>query len=72
MASMKQFLEDEAGAVTVDWVVLTAALAGIGIGIVAVVRSGAINAADETAVFLCKGDIDAPKFDLKMSGEACE
>ncbi|MFT4151698.1 MAG: hypothetical protein QM656_15970 [Paracoccaceae bacterium] len=30
MGSLKRFLRDEAGSVTVDWVVLTAALVGVG------------------------------------------
>ena len=37
---IKNFRNDESGAVTVDWVVLTAALVGIGIAIVGTVRTG--------------------------------
>ncbi|WP_375550450.1 pilus assembly protein [Rhodophyticola porphyridii] len=33
-------MESESGAVTVDWVVLTAALVGLGIAVVAVVVTG--------------------------------
>ncbi|WP_282025617.1 hypothetical protein [Limimaricola cinnabarinus] len=36
----KSFANDEAGAVTVDWVVLTAAIVGIGVAILATVSDG--------------------------------
>ncbi len=36
---IKNFAKDESGAVTVDWVVLTAAIVGLGIAVVASVRS---------------------------------
>ena len=39
-ATIKTFLNDESGAVTVDWVVLTAALVGLGIAAMGVVRGG--------------------------------
>ncbi len=38
---IKTFARDEDGAVTVDWVVLTAAIVGLGIAVLASVRSGA-------------------------------
>lgn len=34
------FVKDEDGAVTVDWVVLTAAIVGIGLVVLALVRDG--------------------------------
>lgn len=37
---MKKFVNDEAGAVTVDWVVLTAAMVVIGGSLVGAVNSG--------------------------------
>jgi Flp pilus assembly pilin Flp len=37
---IKNFRNDEDGAVTVDWVVLTAALVGLGIAVLAAVSSG--------------------------------
>lgn len=40
-ALINDFRNDEAGAVTVDWVVLTAAIVGLGIAVVASVRTGA-------------------------------
>ena len=56
---IKNFASNESGAVTVDWVVLTAALVGLGLAVMAVVSngvedlSGDINTqllADHTAV----------------------
>ena len=46
---MKTFKNDEAGAVTVDWVVLTAAIVGLGIAVLATVSDGVEN---------LSGDID--------------
>ena len=37
---IKNFRNDESGAVTVDWVVLTAAIVGLGIAVVATVGGG--------------------------------
>ena len=37
---IKNFRNDEDGAVTVDWVVLTAALVGLGIAVLAAVSTG--------------------------------
>jgi Flp pilus assembly pilin Flp len=39
-ANMKAFAANESGAVTVDWVVLTAAIVGLGIAVIASVRGG--------------------------------
>ena len=38
--SIKAFAADEGGAVTVDWVVLTAALVGLGLAVISVVSTG--------------------------------
>ena len=38
---IKTFTADEDGAVTVDWVVLTAAVVGLGIAVAAAVKTGA-------------------------------
>ena len=38
--AIKTFAADEAGAVTVDWVVLTAALVGLGLAVMGVISSG--------------------------------
>jgi len=37
---LSSFLSDESGAVTVDWVVLTAALVGLGLAVISVVSTG--------------------------------
>lgn len=37
---IKSFAADESGAVTVDWVVLTAALVGLGLAVMGVVSNG--------------------------------
>jgi Flp pilus assembly pilin Flp len=42
----KNFNKDESGAVTVDWVVLTAALVGLGLAVIAVVSNGLSTAAN--------------------------
>jgi Flp pilus assembly pilin Flp len=46
-ANIKNFAADESGAVTVDWVVLTAAIVGLGIAVVASVRGGVENVAEQ-------------------------
>ncbi len=43
----KNFRDDESGAVTVDWVVLTAALVGIAIALVSTVQTGIDEAATD-------------------------
>ncbi len=42
----KRFRKDEAGAVTVDWVVLTAAVVGLGIIVLNTIRPGITGAAN--------------------------
>ena len=46
MNFMKNFAADESGAVTVDWVVLTAAIVGLGIAVLTSVSTGAELMAD--------------------------
>ena len=43
----KNFANDEAGAVTVDWVVLTAAIVGLGLAVIASVRTGTSDLATD-------------------------
>jgi Flp pilus assembly pilin Flp len=43
---MTNFRNDEDGAVTVDWVVLTAAIVGLGIAILTTVQTGTQSLAD--------------------------
>ena len=40
LATLKTFAADESGAVTVDWVVLTAAIVGLGLAVITSVRTG--------------------------------
>ena len=43
--SIVRFIQDDAGAITVDWVVLTAAMVGLGIGVITTVTAGATDQA---------------------------
>ena len=45
----KNFSKDESGAVTVDWVVLTAAIVGLGLAVVATVRTSVDGLGDKIA-----------------------
>ena len=47
IAKMRIFLGSESGAVTVDWVVLTAAIVGTALAVVTLVSSGFENLADD-------------------------
>ncbi len=44
---MIKFLKEEDGAVTVDWVVLTAAIVGLGVAGISSVQSGIVSLAGE-------------------------
>jgi len=46
MKLFKNFRNDESGAVTVDWVVLTAAIVGLGIAVLTSVSTGTNTLAD--------------------------
>lgn len=58
VAKIKTFAADESGAVTVDWVVLTAAIVGLGIAVVASVRTGTLDIAENIETSLTGADID--------------
>jgi len=49
---IQNFLKDQSGAVTVDWVVLTAAVVGLGIATLGAVSSGVANSSDDVATQL--------------------
>ena len=55
-ALIKNFAKSESGAVTVDWVVLTAAIVGLGLAVMAVVSGGVENLSTDMAQSLA--DID--------------
>lgn len=46
MRAFKRFLKADEGAVTVDWVVLTAAVVGLAVAVSQAVMTGTINASD--------------------------
>jgi len=46
MKLFNKFFNDESGAVTVDWVVLTAAIVGLGIAVLTSVSTGTTSLAD--------------------------
>ncbi len=43
---LTRFCKNESGAITVDWVVLTAALVGMALGVVAIISTAAQDPAD--------------------------
>ena len=45
---MVKYWRDESGAVTVDWVVLTAAIVGLGIAVLTSVSGGTMDLANDT------------------------
>ena len=51
------FLKDEDGAVTVDWVVLTAAIVGLGVAVIASVSAGALDHTQGLAAHLLAKDV---------------
>ena len=52
MKLFNAFLKDESGAVTVDWVVLTAAIVGLGIAVLSTVGAGTTDLADKVSSHL--------------------
>ncbi|MFQ5438933.1 MAG: Flp family type IVb pilin [Paracoccaceae bacterium] len=54
---VKNFKNDESGAVTVDWVVLTAAIVGLGIAVLAAVSNGVENLSSDIDTQLSGQDI---------------
>jgi hypothetical protein len=53
----KKFVDDQSGAVTVDWVVMTAAVVGLGIAALGTVASGLSNASSAVETQLTDQDI---------------
>ena len=56
LTNFKNFAASESGAVTVDWVVLTAALVGLGLAVMAVVSGGVENLSGDIAQELADTD----------------
>jgi Flp pilus assembly pilin Flp len=63
MTKFSAFLKDEAGAVTVDWVVLTAAVVGLGLLIFTFVRPAVSNLASGI-----KTELDNAKTCMESNG----
>lgn len=59
---IKNFRNDEDGAVTVDWVVLTAALVGLGIAVLAAVSTGLEDLSGDIEGELTKDVVNANNF----------
>lgn len=51
-SKLRRFMRDEAGAVTVDWVVLTAAIVGIGMVVLYPIARGTESMTGETASYI--------------------
>jgi len=66
---IQNFLKDEDGAVTVDWVVLTAAVVGLGIAGVTAVNTGIGDLAESIGDEVGGITVDAPET-LGFSGAA--
>ncbi len=56
LSHFKSFISSESGAVTVDWVVLTAALVGLGLAVMAVVSGGVENLSTDIGQSLADTD----------------
>ncbi|WP_298972227.1 hypothetical protein [uncultured Roseobacter sp.] len=64
MKFIKKFHDNEDGAVTVDWVILTAAVVGLAIAAYTSIEEGATSVTQATQEFLdtqTVGDIGAPE-----------
>ncbi len=57
MKLINAFLNDESGAVTVDWVVLTAAIVGLGIAVLMSVGNGTTSLADKISSSLANASV---------------
>lgn len=54
---IKRFCECEDGAVTVDWVVLTAAIVGMGVVVIATIAGGALDTTSGLNSYLANADV---------------
>lgn len=46
LRQMNEFIDDEDGAITVDWIVLTAAIVGLGVAVMTTFGQGTVAHAD--------------------------
>jgi Flp pilus assembly pilin Flp len=56
-AVVRVFLRDEDGAVTVDWVLLTAIIVGLAIGVVSIISTAAQDPANGLGAWLTEIDV---------------
>ena len=61
-AYIKNFAKSESGAVTVDWVVLTAAIVGLGLAVMAVVSAGVEDLSTDIETSLTNQNVTAYDF----------
>jgi Flp pilus assembly pilin Flp len=66
MTRLSAFLKDETGAVTVDWVVLTAAVVGLGLLIFNFVRPAVSNLAEQIGT-----ELESAKTCMTSDGKTC-
>jgi Flp pilus assembly pilin Flp len=59
---IKNFRAEEDGAVTVDWVVLTAAIVGLGIAVILAVRGGTVDMAGDIGTTLSNANVPSISF----------
>lgn len=52
MNYLKRFMAEEEGAVTVDWVVLTSAIVGLAVALMATIGEGALDKSTGVGAFL--------------------
>jgi Flp pilus assembly pilin Flp len=64
MRMLKNFVADESGAVTVDWVVLTAAIVGLGIAVISSIAVGTGSVGSAVGGSLEGGEVATLRFDL--------
>ena len=57
---LANFIKTEDGAVTVDWVVLTAAIVGLGIAVIATVSQGALDHSTGLGAHLGSKEVGVP------------
>jgi Flp pilus assembly pilin Flp len=57
MHTLRRFWNDETGAVTVDWVVITAAIVALGVAVTAAVTTGTENLSDSIWAYMDSLDL---------------
>jgi Flp pilus assembly pilin Flp len=70
LSNFNTFLSDESGAVTVDWVVLTAAIVGLGLAVMSVVSGGVEDLSGNISASLTNTDPLSDPFDNANQQEA--